>query len=103
MRRWESISADLKTAFEEEELHATDAQIQSDIEAKFEKGGHAQCDVLESAAGLNAIELADVLAKLELWKIATCPTPESEKLLSLPEQVLLSAYSDLSRLLAFNN
>lgn len=100
MHRWETIAAELDAAFEEDTMSNAEGPIQLCTEEKYEEAAQQQRDIFDTMAKLNAVEFTDVLAKLELWKAVTCPTSETEEQLSPTEAVMLSAYYDLSRLIA---
>lgn len=99
MRTWERTTIELDNAFEQESTGEAGQQVQRDIEATYEKAGREQREVLESLVMLDANKMDDVLAKLELWKATACPTLETAEQLPLTDQVLLSAYHDLKRIL----
>jgi len=98
MNKWKDISAELDTIIEEEETCDVSHDTRTQIESRYEKAGHDQRSLFEAAAKLNANKFADVLAKLELWKAVTSPGHDSNEPLSLAEEILLSAYYDMDRL-----
>ena len=102
MSKWQDISGEFDAIIEEEDACQGNHATQKQIESRYEKAGYDQRDLFEAASKLNANKFADVLAKLELWKAVTCPGHNTGEPLSLAEEILLSAYYDMNRLVARN-
>lgn len=100
MKRWDEISIELDTLIKEDEKSQPSQISRHQIEAKYEKAGEEQRDLLNATTNLHANKFEDVLAKLELWKTVTCSDDYMRDDLSLIEEVLLSAYHDMIRLVS---
>jgi len=100
MKRWGEISVELDTLIEEDQKSISSEVNRHQIESRYEKAGEEQRDLFNAATKLHANKIEDVLAKLELWKAVTCPDDYAPDQLSITEEILLSAYYDMTRLVS---
>lgn len=101
MIRWERLEAQTAEFTQYSDGETSRFNLTATMRAKLEQLAQEieteQREILEGFSALPARLPGDMLAKLQVWKMSTCPTPEDEAHLQPAERMVLSVYEDLLR------
>ena len=101
MTRWERLEAQTAEFTHYSDGRATGFNMTATMRAKLAKLADEieteQRNIFDSFATRPALLAGDMLAKLKVWKMSICPSPEDEKHLQPAERIILSVYEDLLR------